>query len=391
MDKGFTARERLCRECLLTTVLRYGSLLDAVDRLAGDPIEHEVMSHLGPVDDDLAPNAVDHDVEKRRGRYVVVVPNVMMHRLEVPAPLSGLGVQGEETVGEEVRSASGRSIRARIRTAEAPIDEPEVWIDRGVDPRDDAPDCPRVAFPRFVSEFAGPRSPPEAPHQAACLGVESICPAARTVGAALHAHVDQSSPVDDRARECGAAQALKEVVVVALAHERSALLSFGEQLCLPDRLAGFLIERVNEAIARGGEHQAFSNRDAAHVGGLLADVGLPFDGAGPAVDRKDILLRGLDVQYAILRNDRALLPLRGIAAFEIDMPSPTETVHVVSIDAAEDRVVLVREVAADLGEVATSLTNTRLLSGCLDRRAGTPALSSCVAGAKSASGKACRT
>ena len=78
---------------------------------------------------------------------------------------------------------------------------------------------------------------------------------------------------------------------------------------------------------------------------------LPFGDAGLAVDGDDVAERRLDVDHAIDDDRRALVGAGGHAAFDAVDPHRTEPPDAVLVDLAQRRVVLVAEVAADLGEV----------------------------------------
>ena len=126
-------------------------------------VEDVVHAGLAAVDDDLALPAVDQEVGEDRRHDAVVVPDVVVDRLEVPAPLAGLGVDGDEAVGEEVVAAAGGAVSARVGVAERPVDEAEFGVDGRVDPADRAAGLPGVALPGVVPELAGPRGAPEGP------------------------------------------------------------------------------------------------------------------------------------------------------------------------------------------------------------------------------------
>ena len=82
--------------------LRHGTLLDAEDRLAGGAIEDEHVAGLADRRERGHAPAVLHDVDEHRRRRHVEVPQVVVHGLEVPAVLAGLGVDGDDRVAEQI-------------------------------------------------------------------------------------------------------------------------------------------------------------------------------------------------------------------------------------------------------------------------------------------------
>src|SRR3954453_10801362 len=77
-------RERLRRRRLLAgdVAFRYRALLDVEDRLAGDTVEREHQSGLVDDDDRGHHLSVAAQVDEKRRRLRVVVPDVMVHELE---------------------------------------------------------------------------------------------------------------------------------------------------------------------------------------------------------------------------------------------------------------------------------------------------------------------
>src|SRR6266496_900502 len=97
---------RLCWPRLLAAYVAGGEapLLDRPDRLTSDAVEHVQKSGLSCLrhDIDRLPVASDGG-ELGRGR-VVVVPEVVVHHLEVPQSLPRTGIQREQRGAEQIRA-----------------------------------------------------------------------------------------------------------------------------------------------------------------------------------------------------------------------------------------------------------------------------------------------
>ena len=73
-----------------------GPLLDAEDRRACRAVEDEDQPHLGQLDDRRNGACPLMDVGQDRLRRQVVVPQIVVHELKVPAPFAGRGVEGDQ-------------------------------------------------------------------------------------------------------------------------------------------------------------------------------------------------------------------------------------------------------------------------------------------------------
>src|SRR5437660_945076 len=70
-----------------------------------------------------------------------------------------------------------------------------------------------------------------------------------------------------------------------------------------------------------------------------------------AVHRDQIAERGLDINDTVHHNGGALVGSRSQPAFDIVGPYGAEVANVVPVDPFQSRVVLVAQIAADLGEI----------------------------------------
>src|SRR6185436_3587363 len=90
--------ERLRRRRLFTgdRRLRDRSLLDRPYRLAGPAIEYVDEPLLADLHHGIDPPSIHRDRAQRRRRREVVVPQTVVHRLEMPDALAGRGVKADE-------------------------------------------------------------------------------------------------------------------------------------------------------------------------------------------------------------------------------------------------------------------------------------------------------
>ena len=177
-------RLRLRRPLQRHLALRHGTLLDAVDRLAGDAIEQKQqpdLVHRG--DGRNRPAALLHVDQRRRAGHVGV-PDVVMDHLEVPQVLAGVRVGRHEAGAEEIVAGAIAAVLIDRRRAERHVDDAALRVHR-----DEAPDVdagailPAVAGPGVVVLLAGARNGMEGPHQLAGVHV----PGAHVAGRALAA------------------------------------------------------------------------------------------------------------------------------------------------------------------------------------------------------------
>ena len=95
----------------LDAVNRHFDFIDRKDGCSGLPVEHIDIALLSDLSDriDLFPVAADGDQVGWCGQ--VAVPDIMMHELIMPDALAGIGVQRQQTVGEEVVALSVSSVK----------------------------------------------------------------------------------------------------------------------------------------------------------------------------------------------------------------------------------------------------------------------------------------
>ena len=172
-------RNRLRRRRLLARhfALQHRRLRHRPDRLAGHAIEDVDPALLRRRGDDLARLAVDRDVEKVRRHRRVVVPDVVVHELEVPLPHAGLHVDRDDAVREQVVARTMAAVFVAEAFADGDVDETEFRIGAVRRPRivladADRPDL-RAVLPRFGAELTRLRNEIELPELLAGVHVEA--------------------------------------------------------------------------------------------------------------------------------------------------------------------------------------------------------------------------
>src|SRR6202011_567138 len=89
-------REGLRLRGLLPRLLRHRALLDTDERFAVGAVEDVDPLGAASLSDALAGLAVDYGVEEDDRTRCVIVPDVVMHLLEMPSIRAGLGVHRED-------------------------------------------------------------------------------------------------------------------------------------------------------------------------------------------------------------------------------------------------------------------------------------------------------
>ena len=167
-------RERLRWGRLLAghVAFRHRALLDVEDRLAGDAIERKHQSGL--VDDDHGGHqlSVAAQVDEKRRRLGVIVPDVMMHELKVPEILASVRIDRDDRGREQIVAGAVDADAVVVRGAERHIKDAALRIERRITPDIDAGSvCGAVPAPGVIAELPRPRHGVERPHQLAGPGV----------------------------------------------------------------------------------------------------------------------------------------------------------------------------------------------------------------------------
>src|SRR6185436_11016074 len=198
-----TDRIWLRRGRRLPRLLRHGLLVYADDRFAGLAIEDVRPARLRHFDKALARLAIDGRIEQHHRIGRVVVPDVVMHLLEVPAVLACLRFEGDDRHGEEV--VTGTHITAQIGTGIAgrEVERAERRVDGRRLPDAATTAHPGIAVlgPGLAAGLAGRGYRVEGPLQLASLGFVGLEPPARAHLAAVEADDDEAVVVQRRGRD----------------------------------------------------------------------------------------------------------------------------------------------------------------------------------------------
>ncbi len=171
-------RERLRRRYLLSghVALRHGTLDDIENRLAGDAVEREQQPGL--VDDEERGNrrAAPLQVDDERSRLHVVIPDIVVHELEMPDIPAGVRIDRDHRRREQVVAGTVDADAIVVRSPKRHVENAARRVKRHVAPYVDAgPVLGALPAPCVVPEFARTRHGVERPHQLARRRVPRAC------------------------------------------------------------------------------------------------------------------------------------------------------------------------------------------------------------------------
>ena len=317
-------------------------------------VEQVEPAGLAGLADALPLDAVDLDVEDQRRRRAVVVPDVVVNHLVVPAVLALVEADRDHRGREQVQPRSAAGPRVGVRGRE--VDEAELGIERRSAPNGGATGLPLAEAPGGAAELAGGRARVEAPHALAGLRVVGGDVAAGAELAARH-------PDDHLAFGVQRGSGLR----VALLPE--------DVRDLPLELAGRHVDRDDEAVELGAEDHPVADRDAAADPAaadrrdVLRDprLVLPHDLAGLGVEGGDVVVPCRDVHDPLVDDRGRLLGvLRGAAGAEMRPPDALQLTDVRGVDLVQRRVPLVLDVPA-VGEPVAPWKRAELVTRELGR------------------------
>ena len=136
-------------------------------------MEDPEVACLAGLRDNVQASAVMGDGRQLGRIGVVVVPDVVVHGLEIPDQLAGAGVERDQAVAEEVRASAVRSIEVVLGACRGHEEHPALCVQRHAAPCVRPADClPCVLRPGVVAGFTGMRHGVEGPRLFACKNVE---------------------------------------------------------------------------------------------------------------------------------------------------------------------------------------------------------------------------
>ena len=289
---------------------RYRPLLDGPHRLAGRSIEDEREPLLGDLGDgrDLAP--VDGDVDEVGGRRQVVVPHRVVHELEVPNPLAGLGVEADQRVREQVVAGTVAAVVVGDRRADGQVDVAQLGVGAHVRPHvGPARPLPRVVAPGLVAELAGLRDGVEDPlHLAGADVVAAHVPRRRLLPARA---LGDGRADDDGVAGHEGGRADRVLAGVDGAAEAPRQVDPTVHAEVGGGLAGLRVDRDEPGPPPGVEQPGVlavrpvreaPRQEAVHGGAAVeveAGVVAPEGLAGRRIDGRDLPEVGGDVEHAV--------------------------------------------------------------------------------------------
>ena len=190
---------------------RDGPFLDRPDRLAREAVEHVGKAGLRYLRDGLDRPAVDDDIDQIGRRGDVVVPDAVMHGLEVPDSLPGFGIERDQAFGVDILAVAHTAPVVVGRRGYRQIDD-----SRFVVGGHEGPDVcvagsrPGAVFPGLVIGFAGLGNRVETPFEFAGVGVVGANVARRT--AISHDVVEDLRADDDAAADGDGRRTVGDVV-----------------------------------------------------------------------------------------------------------------------------------------------------------------------------------
>ena len=211
----------------------------------------------------LARLAVDHRIEQHHRACRVIVPDVVVHLLEMPAVCAGLGIDRHDRGAEQVVALAHRAVIVRPAIAGGEIQQ-ALAPDR-------APACSRWWRRRASRAVvpAGQVSLPTSPGAGSVYDRHRILPVFAS-SAVSRPRTPNSPPVDATVDDA--------VVVERRAGDAVAVLPVLDRR-LPHLLAGLHVERHDVGVELAEEDHSFAHRQpaiepaAADGGDLLVDAG----------------------------------------------------------------------------------------------------------------------
>ena len=331
---------------------------DGEERLAGDAIEEIDDALLGGLRDRVGGLAIVRYGEKRRRSGEVAIPDVVMDALEMPEALAGVGVEGEQRVGEEVVAEAIATVEIKDSRASGRVENAAFGIESHAGPVVcGSGGLPRTIGPGFVAKFAGMRNRVEGPAQGPAVHVEGANVArGRGMGFRIASADDDEVFVDEAGGGKGDGLLLVTFAVAqAFAEVEAALVAEGW-----DQMAGAWIDCV-EIIHASGEEARFvavgpvaeaaRRLSGAADGGVVhLDGGIeePETLAGGGIEREDFAAVG-EPDEGAANDERIRFEIAFLAG--VINPRLLEMRDVCAVDLREHGIVIAVDVTVVRGPV----------------------------------------
>ena len=145
---------------------------DRPDGLAGNPVERVDERLFGCLRNNRHRLAIDLNIQQHRRSRHIVVPDVVMHHLVVPQPLTGFDIECNQAGAEEIVSRTEPTVEIKRGPVCWNVDNAAFLVGRQWCPgRNIARPLPRIIFPGVVTKFSRPRQDVELPQKFTGTGV----------------------------------------------------------------------------------------------------------------------------------------------------------------------------------------------------------------------------
>ena len=302
-------------------------LINRIDRLAGQAVEHEQVAGFGRQDHRRLLAALIVDIHQRRLRRVVAVPEIVIGALITPFKGAGFQIQRHQRIAEFLRVAVGIALDAhfiRRGVAERHIDQAVFQV--GAQRRPGHRGVLRIGRIRRNRLGRLRLSRIEVPHQTAGNGVVGADDAGRVaaVKAVVHHRAADNHQIARYQRRRGLHQRMRthfahigmqidHAVLTEISARLAAVGIQRHQLRIGGRVVDTLAaERwlrcaaVSRRIAGVVEADAATGLMLLHIGAILRRRIFPFHRAGFRIERMHLVMRRTEVEHAVRLERRRL-------------------------------------------------------------------------------------
>ena len=297
-------------------------------------IEHEDVAVLGGLRHRVDLPAVATDRDQRGGRREVAIPDVVMHRLEVPDATSRRGIERQQAVREQVVADAVGPVEVRRGRSGGHEHDPTRLVECHAGPVVGASvHPPRRLGPGIVAGLVRTRNRVEGPSQHARAHVVRPDVPRRGARAFARASADNQQIAVDDAGRCqpdrlgggGASEIVAQV-------DAPPIPEAGNGDTCPS------VERIEILVRRHEQAALVTVRPVGHAAVGTAALQLrvegPLEGARRGIERHDPVIRGWRVEDAV-HDDRIHLEPAGLTG--VESPGLFEVSHVGGRDLGKRR------------------------------------------------------